>query len=188
MKKNDRSGAVTGTADARTETFEVTPELVLANLGFGGQEALELPVEMRSAFQRVWHDDEFRWPTSVTVIGIDSVVDPTPAAGGQTAGGVGTRISLLGTGWQPGTSVGLTLENAFGLPGDVSTLPRVEPSAKGFFGVRILIPSIPRARRDYVWNAEQQLRLSAEQPVTDGDALRASEGELPPHVLWRWVP
>lgn len=188
MKKNDRSAAATGSDHARTETFEVTSELVLANLGFGGQEALELPVEMRSAFQRVWHDDTFRWPTSVTVIGIDSVVDAADGSGRAAPDSVGTQISILGTGWHAGTPVNLMLENAFGQTDDIAPLPQAEPSTNGFFGVRVTVPSVPRHRRDFVWDAAHQLRLTAEQHGSDGDVLRASEGELPPHVLWRWVP
>ena len=47
--------------------------------------------------------------------------------------------------------------------------------------------AVKRPAKDWYWEANNQLVLVAQQPMTGG--LRtAYQRYIPPHVLWQWVP
>lgn len=190
MTKNASSGSRSdkpGDRDLglRAESFEITPELVAANLTFGGRQVMKLPGEMVSAVERIWRDSEFVWPTTVSVTGITMDVEPNPGA--EPPQHAWSRVSVLGTGWTPGQPVALKWNNAFGFPGDAISLPDAEAGPNGFFGVDIVLKTVPKRHTDFVWAQQDQLVLEAQQPGKDGTILRADQRAIPPHVVWQWI-
>ena len=170
---------------ARTEPFEVTPDLVAANLSFGGDQ-LELPDEMMSAVRRIYQDKDFVWPTTIAVtqVGAGSADRSSTTSRDDSW----TRISVLGTGFDPATPVILALTNADGFAGGTVDLVDVTPNGSGFFGVDVILKSVPRKSNDSVWKAEAPLTLTARQAGSDGTVPHAAEqANVPAHALWQWV-
>ena len=164
---------------ARSEPLEVTPDLVAANLSFGGDQ-LELPDEMMSAVRRIYQDQDFNWPTTVAVTRIGSAaVDRADATAAWS------RISVLGTGYDPKRPVSLSLTNASGFSGGSVHLVDAAPNESGFLGVDVIVKAVER--RSAEWSGDPSLTLLAQQ--TDGGRFthRAELGGLPPHALWQWV-
>lgn len=170
--ETSRGGPATITA------FEVTASMVASDFVASGGADFVLPEEMLGTIERIWQDKTFTWPTSISVLAIDGVVDGD--------GAVKSRISVLGSGWAPGTPVSLRFENAFGEPGDRIELPSAEASETGFFGADVTFATLPRSSGEWATEADRPLLLVAEQQV-DGEARSARQGPLPAHTVWRWV-
>ena len=170
----------------RSETFEITPDLVAANLSFGGSQVMKLPGEMVSAVERIWLDPDFVWPTTVSVTRISLSVEPEP--GSEPPEQVWSRVSILGTGWATDSPVSLKWNNAFGFPGASIALPDAQPGQSGFFGVDVVLKATPKRHPDFVWDYNNQLVLVAQQKASSGQIVRsADQRAIPPHVVWQWV-
>lgn len=170
----------------RSESFEITPELVAANLTFGGSQVMKLPGEMISAVERIWLDTEFTWPTTISVTSISMSVEPAPGA--EPPQEVWSHVSILGTGWAADKPVTLKWNNAFGFPDATIVLPEAKPGPTGFFGVDVIMKTAPKRHADFVWDLANQLVLVAEQKSSDGKATRTAEQRaIPPHVVWQWI-
>ncbi len=166
---------------ARTEPFEVTPDLIAANLSFGGDD-LELPDEMMSAVKRIYQDRDFVWPTTVAVRRISGAGDD-----GAGSGEAWSRISVLGTGFDPSRPVQLLLTPSTG-HGDPVALVEATANSSGFFGVDVILRTIPKRGSDPVWSQSTHLALVARQADAGGRVTHSAEqGHLPPHALWQWV-
>lgn len=173
------TGAASASGDStRISPFEVTATMVAADFAASGGPDFELPAEMLGTIERIWQDRHFTWPTTVSVLEIGSTVDDD--------GAIWSTVSVLGTGWAPGTPVALRFDNAFGRPGDVVTLPSAESSDTGFFGVDVSFRTLPRRSSEWIWDADRQVGLVAEQTV-DGETRTARQAQLPAHTVWRWV-
>ena len=189
-----------------SEPFEITPELVAANLFASAHDTIELPDEMKSTVERIWRDADFTWPTTISVTQVTFRVDDAPgakssqsassqSASSQSASSqsvpsqsVYSRVSVLGTGWDAERPVSLAWGNAFGFPGDSITLPEAQPTANGFFGIDLILKTTPRKNAEFVWDAKDQLMLVARQTAENGQVIRETEQRgLPPHILWQWV-
>jgi len=169
-----------------SEQFEVTLDFVAANLTFADSDGMKLPDDMVSAFERVWLDDDFAWPTTVQVTRILLSVEPDPSA--EPPQEVWSRVSILGTGWEGDRPVTLRWTNAAGFPGGRVDLPAAQPGAAGFFGIDIVLKTSPRRAAEFAWGKDAQLALVAEQSAPEGAQLhRADDREIPPHVLWQWI-
>ena len=166
-----------------SEPFEITAELVAANLSFGGG---QLPDEMMSAVERIWLDKDFTWPTTLAVTRVMLSVDPSPDS--EPPQEVSSRVSILGTGWATDRPVSLKWNNAFGFPGASIALPDAQPDENGFFGVEVVMKTTPRRHSDFVWEHNNQLALVAQQMDEDGQIEHsAAERAIPPHVIWQWA-
>lgn len=168
-----------------SERFEVTVDIVADNLRFDDDQALALPPEMRSAIQTLWHEEDFVWPTTVSVTKIQLLVEPTAVQ--ESGQEVWSRVSILGTGWTPSQPVELHLDSALGFIGDAVELPAIEPTDTGFFGIDIMLKTIPRQGSDAAWNVGKQLALVANQSADDGESRTAIHPALPAHLLWQWT-
>lgn len=170
----------------RSESFEITPELVAANLTFGGSQVMKLPGEMISAVERIWLDRDFTWPTTIAVTRISLSVDPEPGA--EPPETVWSRVSILGTGWDPDRPVSLKWNNAFGFPGASIALPDAQPGQSGFFGADVVLKTVRKRHSDFVWEHNNQLVLVAQQKAQNGQILKsADQRAIPPHVVWQWI-
>lgn len=170
----------------RSEPFEVTPALVAANLSFGGTQVMNIPGEMVSAVERIWLDNEFTWPTTISITRITLAVDDAPDA--DTPQTVWSRVSILGTGWVDERPVSLAWNNAFGFADATISLPDVQPTPTGFFGVDVIMKTSPKHHADFVWDQNNQLVLVAQQKTESGEVLRgADQKAIPPHVVWQWT-
>lgn len=174
-----------------SEPFEITPELVAANLFASAHDTIELPDEMKSTVERIWRDADFSWPTTISVTQVTFRVDDAPGAQtsqSEPSQSVYSRVSVLGTGWDAERPVSLAWGNAFGFPGDSITLPEAQPTANGFFGIDLILKTTPRKNAEFVWDAKDQLMLVARQTAENGQVIRETEQRgLPPHILWQWV-
>lgn len=169
-----------------SEAFEVTPALVAANLSFGGNDVVHLPDEMFGAVERIWRDRDFTWPTTLTVIRITLSVEPDADPGAPQQ--VRSRVSVLGTGFSSDQPVLLSWGNAFGFPDATIPLPEAQADEGGFFGVDLLLKTVPKRHSQFVWEFENQLVLIAQQIGPDGAILRRAEQRgIPPHVVWQWA-
>lgn len=165
---------------ATAEPFEVTPDLVAANLSFG-DELMELPDEMMSAMRRIYLDRDFVWPTTVAVTRVEVTAGPDRA---RPSNDVWTRISVLGTGFDADRPVALSLANAAGYADGTAPLVEANADASGFLGANVTLRTVPR--RSIEWGrGDDALVLVAQQ--TGDPARRAEFTGLPPHVLWQWV-
>lgn len=175
----------TGTApaqhrlDARSEPFEVTPSLVATTLSFDGN---EVPGEMMSAVERIWQDRDFTWPTTLSVTAISVTVE----GAGDDARSV-SRVSVVGTGFDPERPVRIAWRNAPGFPGGTAELVEVRTDAHGFFGAEIRATTAPRRAAEFTWDAASQLALVASQAGGPDGGRSAEQHPLPPHALWHWV-
>lgn len=168
------------------EPFEITADMVVANLFASAHDAIELPEEMKGTVERIWRDADFTWPTTISVTRI--TLSSEDAEGAEPPQHLWSRISILGTGWVDDRPVVLTLNNAFGFPGASIELTHVQPSNNGFFGIDLILRTTPRKHAEYVWGAENQLVLVAQQKSDEGRIVRETEQRaLPPHLLWQWV-
>jgi len=166
-----------------SEPFEVTAELVAANLSFGGG---QLPDEMMGAVERIWLDKEFTWPTTLAVTRIMLSIEPSPDT--EPPQEVWSRVSILGTGWAADHPVSLKWNNAFGFPGASIALPDAQPDENGFFGIDVMMKTTPRRHSDFVWEHNHQLALVAQQTDEDGQLDNsAAQRAIPPHVIWQWA-
>lgn len=163
--------------------FEVTADLVAANLTFGGG---QLPDEMLSAVERIWLDKDFSWPTTLAVTRIMLSVEPSPDT--EPPQEVWSHVSILGTGWASDRPVSLIWNNAFGFPGASIALPDAQPDQHGFFGVDVVMKTTPRRHSDFVWEQNNQLVLVAQQRDEHGQVEHsAAQPAIPPHVIWQWA-
>lgn len=163
---------------ARTEKFEVTPDLVAANLSFGGDD-LELPDEMMSAVKRIYLDKDFIWPTTVAVTRVGG-------AEGERASRdeAWSRISVLGTGFDPARPVQLLLVHG----SETIDLADAKPNASGFVGVDVILRTVPKRSSDPVWAEGGALALVARQVDAGGRVTHTAEQiHVPAHALWQWV-
>ena len=183
----DRPGQSTGRdLGIRSDSFEVTPELVSENLTFGAGHLMKLPAEMISAMERIWLDRDFVWPTTISITRISLSVDPAP--GEEPPQEVWSRVSILGTGWSKDRPVSLKWNNAFGFPGASIALPDAQPTETGFFGVDVVLRTTHRQHADFVWDYNNQLVLVAQQKAQSGQIERSADQRgVPPHVVWQWV-
>ena len=169
-----------------SEPFEITSELVAANLFASAHDAIELPEEMKSTVERIWRDAAFTWPTTISVTRITLSVDETPGADQPQS--VYSRVSVIGTGWDGDRPVALKWNNAFGFPGASINLPDAQPTSTGFFGVDLILKTTPRKHAEFVWESNNQLVLVAQQKADSGQITRQTEQRaLPPHIVWQWV-
>lgn len=170
----------------RSDAFEVTPDLVAANLSFGGGQLMKLPGEMLHAMERIWLDRDFVWPTTISITRIAVTVEPAP--GEEPPQEVWSRVSILGTGWTKDRPVSLKWNNAFGFPGASIALPDAQPTATGFFGVDVVLKTTHRHHSDFVWEYNNQLVLVAQQKAPNGKIERSADQRgVPPHVVWQWI-
>lgn len=182
----DAGSSDTGKLGIRSNPFEVTPEIVAANLTFGGGQVMTLPDEMISAMGRVWLDSAFDWPTTISITRI--ALDGEPSIGTGSPHEVWSRVSILGTGWAVDRPVSLTWNNAFGFSGASIALPDAQPTDRGFFGVDVVLKTTPRHHADFVWEYNSQLVLVARQKASNGKIQRSADQRgVPPHVVWQWV-
>lgn len=184
----DSAGASAEPVDLElsAEPFEVTSELIAANLFASAHDAIELPEEMKSTVERIWRDADFSWPTTISVTRITLSVDDV--AGAEPPQSVYSRVSVLGTGWDAQRPVFLRWNNAFGFPGESIALPEVQPTDNGFFGIDLILKTTPRKNAQFVWEANNQLVLVAQQKTDTGQVTRETEQRgLPPHIVWQWV-
>lgn len=163
---------------ARTERFEVTPDLVAANLSFGGDD-LELPDEMMSAVKRIYLDKDFIWPTTVAVTRVGGAEGEF-----SSRDEAWSRISVLGTGFDPARPVHLMLTHGR----ETIELADATPDASGFVGVDVIVRAVPKRSSDPVWAEVDALALVARQTDVGGQVTHTAEQiHVPAHALWQWV-
>lgn len=180
------SGAEPIDLELAAEPFEITSELVAANMFASAHDTIELPEEMKSTVERIWRDADFAWPTTISITRVTFTVEDAP--GEEPPQRVWSRVSVLGTGWAADRPVSLKWNNAFGFPGASITLPEAQPTDNGFFGVDLILKTTPRKNAEFVWEANNQLVLVAQQKADNGQIMRETEQRnLPPHLVWQWV-
>ena len=84
--------------------------------------------------------------------------------------------------------------NAFGFPDNGAGANSIQlqspvPDAGGRFAFQVIHKAVKRAAKDWLWEANNQIVLVAQQSHATGPILRSSfQRYVPPHVLWQWVP
>lgn len=134
---------------------------------------------------------DFFTPT-ITVREISLSTDPAPGASPPES--VWARVSMYGFGFEPGIAVVTKWNNAFGFPDNGAgansiLLQSPVPDSHGRFAFQVMHKAVKRAAKDWIWDANNQLVIVAQQSHPGGPILRqAYERFIPPHVLWQWVP
>jgi len=113
-------------------------------------------------------------------------VEPEPDA--EPPQQVWSRVSVLGTGFAPSEPVSLSWGNAFGFPNATIGLPDATADDRGFFGVDLILKTVPKRHYEFVWDFDHQLVLIAQQAGPGGEGQRRAEQRgIPPHVVWQWA-
>jgi hypothetical protein len=182
--------------EMRFEELEVTPELLLQGLTLWDtplklDPAGRLTDHIRDLLELDWS----AWPTTIGVSQISISTQPNPLAiVGQPPEITWARVSIFGFGWKPGSPVITKWNNAFGFPdnGEGANSIKLQtptPDSGGRFAFQTIHRGVPRAAKDWYWEANAQLVIVARQGTPgSADYLQAYQRYIPPHVLWQWVP
>ena len=190
------AGLEEGGEAMRFEALDVTPELFAKGLTLWGGSLDGILVDrlddqLRDLLRVEWHV----FPATIRVTEISVSTEPrTLPAAGFPPEVTWARVSIFGAGFRPGVPVQTKWNNAFGFPdngvGSNSILLQSPvPDAQGRFAYQVIHRGKLRAAQDWVWEANAQLVLVAQQgPVGDPSFRTAHQRFIPPHVLWQWVP
>jgi len=182
--------------EMRFEELEVTPELLLQGLTLWDTPLkLDPSSRLTDGIRALLELDWSAWPTTIGVsqISISTQSNPSPVVG-QPPEITWARVSIFGFGWKPGSPVITKWNNAFGFPdnGEGANSIKLQtptPDSGGRFAFQTIHRGVPRAAKDWYWEANAQLVIVARQGTPgSADFLQAYQRYIPPHVLWQWVP
>jgi hypothetical protein len=180
----------------RFEALDVTPELLAKGLtlwggSLDGTVAARLAGRFHDLLEVEWHV----WPATIRVTEISVSTEPrTLPVAGLPPEVTWARVSIFGSGFRPGVPVEVKWNNAVGFPdngvGSNSILLQSPvPDAHGRFAYQVIHRGKVRAAQDWLWEANRQLVLVAQQGLPgDPDYRYADQRYIPPHLLWQWVP
>jgi len=179
----------------RFEEVEFTPELVVQGLTLWerpvkDQVVARLHGSIRDLLEAPWD----AWSPTVGVSEISVSTEPRlVVVNGAPPEVTWARVTIFGYGFEPGVPVLTKWNNAFGFPdngvGKNSILLQSPiPDAYGRFSYQVLHRGVLRAAADWVWEANAQLVIVAQQGVPGPNWRQADQRYIPGHVLWQWVP